>query len=97
MGKVERLPITRAAQLAALDKDEVMDGYLDGQRCTPTPDDTKSFSYWHGWRNGMVDAGYMNPTESQAALSIDIKRAILAGQNPFSFMESTHQPERKEL
>jgi hypothetical protein len=32
---------------------------------------TAPFSYWHGWRNGMVDGGHRPKDAAQAALAHD--------------------------
>ncbi len=50
-----RVPITKAADLDALDLDEMVEGYWDGYRGEPEPGDNRSLAFWHGWRNGAVD------------------------------------------
>ena len=52
---MERVPITTVEQLDALDMDEVLEGYRDGFAGDAEPGDNRSFSYWHGWRNGSSD------------------------------------------
>jgi hypothetical protein len=51
-------PITTAIELSALDADEMVEGYRAGLRNGSAPGSDKSKSYWHGWRNGMVDGGH---------------------------------------
>jgi hypothetical protein len=53
-----RTPVESVADLATLDADEVIEGYLDGRENGPCGDN-RSRAYWHGWRNGRVDAGYI--------------------------------------
>lgn len=52
-------PVSTAADLALLDGDEIVEGYRAGLRGAPEPGSDKSRSYWHGWRNGMVDSHRM--------------------------------------
>ena len=51
----EREPVTTTEELSHLDKDETVEGYLDGLNGEPEPGDNRSKSYWHGWRNGHAD------------------------------------------
>lgn len=84
MGKVIRIPLRRAAQIEALDKEDVIEGYFDGTKNSAEPGDDKSFSYWHGWANGMVDGGHRKINDAQSELAEDIRRACEAGNNPFA-------------
>lgn len=52
-------PISTAAELDLLDIDDIVDGYRAGLRGASEPGSDKSRSYWHGWRNGMVDTNRM--------------------------------------
>ena len=67
-----RVPATKACQLDCLDDAEVIEGYNDGRRNEPEPGDNRSYSYWHGWRNGMVDGGHAEPDRFQQALAKDV-------------------------
>ena len=51
-----RIPVSRLDELASLDDGEILEGYSDGFKGEPCGDN-RSRSYWHGWRNGMVDSG----------------------------------------
>lgn len=55
---VERKPLVSADQLDGLDDAEMIEGYNDGREGWKEPGDNRSLSYWHGWRNGMVDGGH---------------------------------------
>lgn len=57
----ERAPVTTLEDLAGLDKAEVLEGYWDGREGDAEPGNNRSRSYWHGWRNGMVDGGHRQP------------------------------------
>jgi hypothetical protein len=51
-------PVETIADFRTLDECEILCGYLDGMsgsRCTLSE---VSRSYWHGWRNGLVDGGF---------------------------------------
>jgi hypothetical protein len=53
-----------------LDEGEIMIGYMDGVAgLTGAADMTRS--YWHGWRNGAVDAGLIEPDEAQLEIEAD--------------------------
>lgn len=65
---IERIPATMPDQVFAMDEAEMVDGYQDGRenaRCG----DNRSESYWHGWRNGMVDGGHAKVDEAQRLLA----------------------------
>lgn len=73
-----RIPITKARQLKKLDEKEMLEGYLDGYENAPKPGDNRSYSYWHGWRNGQVDGKYAKIDSSQQLLAQDyIKKGKL--------------------
>ena len=69
---IERVPIDTASQLQFLDNTQVLAGYLAGLQYSPLPPLDCSYSYWHGWRNGQVDGGWMQKDEAQAALAHDV-------------------------
>lgn len=52
---MKRIPIIKASQLALLDPVEIIEGYFDGKKGELEPGDNRSYSYWHGWRNGNSD------------------------------------------
>lgn len=54
-------PVETIAEFRTLDEGEVLCGYLDGIRGTPCSLSKVSRSYWHGWRNGLVDGGFTEP------------------------------------
>ena len=64
---IERVPVTDPDEVLELDEAEMIEGYNDGRenaRCG----DNRSKSYWHGWRNGMVDGGHAKSDEAQRIL-----------------------------
>jgi hypothetical protein len=71
---IDRIPIRRAVQLESLDDTELREGYLDGFNGEPEPGNNRSFSYWHGWRNGAVDKGHREIDEAQRELARDYVR-----------------------
>lgn len=68
---VDRVPIQRASGLKELDLNEMTEGYRDGFSGFPCGDN-RSYSYWHGWRNGMVDGGHTKLDDAQRALVHDV-------------------------
>lgn len=72
-----RNPVTTLEDLAKLDHDEVVEGYSDGTENFPCGPN-RSRSYWHGWRNGMVDCGHAEKDDAQA----DLARAWVEAMGP---------------
>jgi hypothetical protein len=64
----EFIPVRTIADFRTLDESDVMEGYLDGFHDGPAPGSDRSRAYWHGWRNGRVDAGLAEPDSAQLAL-----------------------------
>jgi hypothetical protein len=65
----EFAPVVSAADLDALDVDEIVAGYWAGSRGQPEPGNDKSRAFWHGWRNGATDFGHRQMDEAQARLA----------------------------
>jgi hypothetical protein len=71
-------PISNLADLDTLDTEELLEGYRDGFNNEPEPSGNRSRSYWHGWRNGMVDKGHRKGDAAQAELARQfVKRGVL--------------------
>lgn len=51
-------PVATVAEVETLSQIETVNGYHAGRRNEPEPFD-KGKAYWHGWRNGMIDAHHM--------------------------------------
>ncbi len=49
-------PVQTVEDFRTLDDGDVLEGYMDGFDGETEPGNTRSRSYWHGWRNGMVDS-----------------------------------------
>ena len=56
----EFVPVMTIRDFKTLDESDVLIGYMDGVEGIPHPGSGHSRSYWHGWRNGMVDSGRSN-------------------------------------
>lgn len=69
---VTRIPITKSHVLQHLDDKECIEGYMDGRENSPSPGGNRSFSYWHGWRNGMVDGNHAKTDDAQMKLARDV-------------------------
>jgi hypothetical protein len=48
-------PVTTKVDLLLLDPDEIMAGYSEARLGDPEPGVNRGRSYWHGWRNRMMD------------------------------------------
>lgn len=72
MTDIARKPVATVEELSALDADEILEGYLDGFDNEPAPGDNRSKSYWHGYRNGQVDGGYVSADAAQASLAKEV-------------------------
>jgi hypothetical protein len=62
-------PVRTMADLKTLDEREIFEGYLAGWENSPEPGNNRSRSYWHGWRNGMMDRGHMEPDDASISLA----------------------------
>lgn len=63
--------IRRAAALAGIDDNEAVSGYRAGLDRKPCPDDA-TYSFRHGWRNGMCDRGVRPIDDAQRELARDV-------------------------
>lgn len=67
--------VNTVADFKTLDDGEVLEGYLDGFHALGTPDSTCSRSYWHGWRNGMIESHRMLPDNAYLRLAAAFEAA----------------------
>lgn len=74
MSTIARIPIRREAQLGAIDDDDCVAGYRQGSRGAPEPGPEASFSFWHGWRNGMLDTRRLPRDDASRDLAADYLR-----------------------
>ena len=65
----EFAPVRTIADFRLLDDGDILAGYFDGFHGSPEPGSDRSRSYWHGWRNGRIDAGFARPDAAQRALA----------------------------
>ena len=71
---VIRVPVTTLAEYDALEDEEVIAGYRSGRDGEPEPGGNRSLSFWHGWRNGMADAGHMPIDDAMSVLVAAVVR-----------------------
>lgn len=74
----EYQPLSTRAELDLLDIEECTAGYMAGLDDLPEPGSDKSKSYWHGWRNGMMDKGRLPRDEAADQLVGEYGRSIRA-------------------
>lgn len=65
----EYQPVRHPRELLQIDQGDMMAGYYAGLAGAPFPGETRSRSYWHGWRNGRVIGGHDPIAQDQAALA----------------------------
>ncbi len=65
-------PVSTKADLDQLDDDEIVAGYMAGLGGADPPGSDKSRSYWHGWRNGMVDSRRVQIDSAQVMLCREV-------------------------
>ncbi len=65
-------PVRTKSNLALLDDEDIVRGYLDALDGAPEPGSDKSRSYWHGWRNGRTDRGITPIDGAQQQLAREI-------------------------
>ena len=70
----EYQPLSSVRELDVLDDDDCVAGYLAGLDGAPEPGSDKSKSYWHGWRNGMMDTGRLPHDEAARNLAAEVVR-----------------------
>jgi hypothetical protein len=61
-------PVTTLADLESLDQSQILEGYMAAERGDPEPGPNRGRSYWHGWRNRMIDLGQIPSDEASRAL-----------------------------
>lgn len=74
----EYAPLTSAAELALIDDGDCVAGYHAGLDGEPEPGSDRSKSFWHGWRNGMIDSHRMPIDAAALALVRDMRQHRLA-------------------
>ena len=55
--------------LATLNEDEIIEGYLSSGRGDPEPGKNRGRAFWHGWRNRMIDLGELPSDDASAVLA----------------------------
>lgn len=69
-------PVKSIADFRCLDEAEVMIGYMDGVQGLSFLVASVNRSYWHGWRNGAVDGGFIVPDEAQVELQKEFQALV---------------------
>lgn len=65
----EYQPISSLRELDLLDADDIVAGYRAGRDGASEPGSDKSKSYWHGWRNAMMDRRQIPHDEASTSLA----------------------------
>jgi hypothetical protein len=62
-------PVATVADLKTLDQDQIAEGYVSTKRGDPEPGENRGRSFWHGWRNRMMDFGEI-PIDNAARMLV---------------------------
>jgi hypothetical protein len=65
--------VRTVADFRRLDDGEILEGYLNGFHGSSEPGSDHSRAFWHGWRNGRVDAGLAEPDCAQLSLDQEFR------------------------
>ena len=68
--------VSTLTDLNNLDQDEVLQGYRSGWDGLSEPESDKSRSFWHGWRNAMIDKQIIPSDEECANLAEEYVRRM---------------------
>ncbi len=68
--------VASVADFRTLDESDMLLGYMDGFDGLPCPGSGRSRSFFHGWRNGMADAGHMERDGAQQALAEEFRDMV---------------------
>lgn len=72
MGEIVYFPVSTVEELKNLDEKEMVEGYCDGLKNEPAPRGNRSKSYFHGWRNGMIDKGHIKSDHASQQLAHEV-------------------------
>ena len=70
----EFAPIMSVADFAMLDEADLLFGYIDGVEGVSAPGSGHSRGYAHGWRNGMIASGRLQPCAADDMLAAAFRR-----------------------
>lgn len=68
----EFLKVRTKEELALLNDDDILAGYMAGLDGCQEPGTAFSRSYWHGWRNAQVDRGRIPIDDAQCQLAREV-------------------------
>ncbi|WP_210189153.1 hypothetical protein [Bradyrhizobium erythrophlei] len=70
------IAVSTIADLETLEDEQILEGYRSAERGDPEPGPNRGRSFWHGWRNRMMDLGELPGDEASRSLA----REYLAAQ-----------------
>jgi hypothetical protein len=62
-------PVRTMVDLETLDEAQMVEGYMSAERGDPEPGPNRGRSFWHGWRNRMIDLGGLPKDDAAGSLA----------------------------
>jgi hypothetical protein len=74
-------PVRTLSDLATLNDDDILEGYRSAERGDPEPGENRGRSFWHGWRNRMIDLGEIPADEASGQLAREYIASMRASRH----------------
>lgn len=68
-------PVRTLVDLESLDFADILEGYKSAERGDPEPGPNRGRSFWHGWRNRMIDLGELPSDAASRQLAKEVVEA----------------------
>ena len=69
------VPVRTLEDLETLNEVEIVEGYMSAVADDPEPGENRGRSFWHGWRNRMMDIGELPMDDAAGQLAREFVRA----------------------
>jgi hypothetical protein len=69
-------PVRTKADLESLDLADIVFGYCSAERGDPEPGPNRGRSFWHGWRNRMIDLRELPMDDASRQLAREMCRLL---------------------
>jgi hypothetical protein len=75
------MPLRNVSTLLLIDTVQMKLGYAAGMKDTEEPSASHTYSFWHGWKCGKIEAGHMPPDEHYKALQASSRKFLADMKN----------------